>query len=148
MGVYEHAFERNPSTRHARLKRLLVVDQDEEWAEPLRDALAEAGYRLSLAAGAHEAIRQLLDHTPDLVVVSTLVGDRALDTLLSEFQSCATPPPVLLVAGLRGERRWEAWRTLPCVSIIRQPFRMGDVVEAARALVGDPWEPYGGAPEK
>lgn len=139
MSLSEGSFEQRPSTRHARFKRILVVDQDEEWGEPLRDALDAVGYRLSLAAGAHEAIRQIQDRPPDLLVVSALVGDRALDTLLSELQSQATPPPVLLVAGLRGERRWEGWRTLPVVSLVRPPFTLDDVVEAARSLVGEPW---------
>jgi DNA-binding response OmpR family regulator len=129
-----------PPTRHARFKTILLVSPDEAWSSPIQDALSTGGYRMHPTSGVHETLRAIRDRRNDLVVISDLVGDRRLEELLEELKALRLPPPILLVACLHGEKRWEAWRALPSRSLVRAPFEILDIVEATKALIGSPWE--------
>jgi DNA-binding response OmpR family regulator len=121
-----------PATRHVRFKEILIVEDDETWALGLRDALAKGGYRVSLALALYEAVRRMREKVPDLFVVSALLGEQAAETLLRELEGLRVPPPILLVGPRPGEIRWEAWRSLPSLSVVGQPFELADVLEGAR----------------
>jgi DNA-binding response OmpR family regulator len=136
-GEYPHE---RPETRHVRFKKILVVDRDGDWGLPVRETLAASPYLTRHVADIGEGACSIGRSEPDLVVISSLVGDHSLQMLLRELESLATPPPVLLLAYLHGESRWSPWRSLPCISILRTPFTMHDVLEGVRALIGEPWE--------
>lgn len=131
--------QEGPATRHVRFKEILVVEDDETWALALQDALSGGGYRVNLTMSLYDAVRAVRK-SPDLVLVSALVGDQVSEALLREIESVKLPPPVLLVGTRKGEARWEAWKSLPCLSKVGQPFQLVDVLEAARAILGSPWE--------
>jgi DNA-binding response OmpR family regulator len=128
------------ATRHVRFKSVLLVEEDETWALAVMDALSEGGYRVALAGSVDEALRALRHKSPDLLLVSALLGEAASETLLRELEALKLPPPVLLVGSRKGESRWRAWRSLAFVTAVEQPFELPDVREAAEALLGAPWE--------
>lgn len=129
-----------PATRHVRFKDVLLVEEDETWALALKDALSAGGYRVNLALGLPEAVAALRRKSPELLLVSALLGEQASESLLRELEGRRVPPPVLLVGTRRGESRWEAWNSLSTLSRVEQPFTLGDVLESARAVLGSPWE--------
>ncbi len=133
------SLEEHPPTRHLRYKRILVVDPEDQWSRPIRDALEDCGFYVYAASGPREGARRFSDRAADLLVVSTFGGDRALRHVLEELQALSEPPPVLVVAALNGEMRWEAWQALPRVTRIRQPFTIDDIVQAARSVLGNCW---------
>ena len=131
----------SPETRRVRFKEILVIDH---WPFAIGEALEEARYRLLPRVDLNRALHSVGRRGLDLVVVSDLVGDRALEALLEELRALDVPPPTVLVASLQGLKRWEAWRALSNTSIVCSPFRMEDVLEAVRAQIGDPWEDLAG----
>ena len=52
---------------------ILVVDDDEEIRASLRRGLSLEGYRVSLASGGEEALRQVRAQVPDLVVLDVMM---------------------------------------------------------------------------
>jgi DNA-binding response OmpR family regulator len=129
-----------PQTRHTRFKTILLVCPDEAWGSPIQNALSMGGYRVHSTSDVHDSLRAIRDGRNDLGVLSDLVGDRALEAILEEVKALRLPPPMLLVASLHGEKRWEAWRAVPRRSLVKAPFQVSDIVEATRALIGSPWE--------
>jgi DNA-binding response OmpR family regulator len=140
MDTHGHSLGERPSTRHVRYKKVLLVDHHEGWGEPILDVLTDRGYKVVVASGAGAAANAMDRGPVDLVVVCAMVGEEMMTKLLEYLQGEACPPPVLLVAALHGDHRWEAWRQLPCTAVLRPPYTMADVVEAVKALVGSPWQ--------
>jgi DNA-binding response OmpR family regulator len=129
-----------PATRHVRFKEILLVEDDATWALALNDALSEGGYRITPAASTPDAVRSLRQKPSDLVIVSALLGEAASEMLRVELEHLKVPPPVLLIGTRPGDARWDSWTSLPFVSAVEQPFELPDVREAARAILGTPWE--------
>ena len=51
------------------MKRILVVDDEENIRELYRDELVEEGYEVELAPDGHEALRKFESFRPDLVTL-------------------------------------------------------------------------------
>lgn len=132
-------------TRPVRFKEILIVDQDEVWALVMRDAVAGGGFRVNLATSIDEAIRKIREESPDLLLVSCLVNAEASEAFLPEIGALKAPPPVVLVGLRDGDATWEAWKSRPYVSVVRQPFKSRDVLQVAVALLGSTWEDLTGS---
>jgi hypothetical protein len=143
MAVHTIGSGPSPETRRVRFKEVLVLEFP---PFSIGAALEAARYRLRPAAEIDQAIRSVGHGEIELVVISDLVGDRALHALMEELRAHPAPPPAILVPSLQGVKRWEAWKSLSGTSIVRSPFKMNDVVEAVRAQIGDPWVDLGAGP--
>ena len=126
-------------TRVVRLRKVLVVDRDAFWGPAIRLALEESGYYLNLVADAQEGCRRALERAYDLVIVSASVGQGALQGILEMLSRRVSPPSVIVLAGADELRMQKDYPGVPCLSILRRPCAIEDVVDAARALVGVPW---------
>jgi len=135
-----HSLEDRPSTRHVRVKKILIVDRDEYWGPAMRLALQECGYYLNLVRDSVEGRRRAFERLYDLVVLSASMGEVTVRTILGELGRHGTPPPVIVVAGAEEIKDRAALQAVPCVSMVRRPCPVEEVVDAARALIGEPWE--------
>lgn len=115
---------------------VLVIEPDKPWAEAVCGALREKGFAPAPAATPEEARWRLHERHYDLLVLSTALGDIALEVLMAELHGHGVPPPVLLIEDRRGGAASEAWRFLRAARSLRRPCRVRDVVDAAMTLVG------------
>jgi DNA-binding response OmpR family regulator len=129
-------------TRHVRLRKVLVVDRDTFWGPAIRLALEESGYYLNLVADPQEGGRRALERAYDLVIVSASVGQGALQGILETLARRVKPPCVIVLAGADELRMQKDLQGVPCLSILRRPCAIEDVVDAARALIGVPWSDH------
>jgi DNA-binding response OmpR family regulator len=126
-------------TRVVRMRKVLVVDRDAFWGPAIRLALEESGYYLNLVTDAQEGCRRALERAYDLVIVSASVGQGALQGILETISRRVSPPSVIVLAGADELRMQKDFQGVPCLSILRRPCAIEDVVDAAQALVGAPW---------
>jgi DNA-binding NtrC family response regulator len=131
--------DQEPETRPVRFKKVLVIDQDEAWALVMRDAVARGGFCVALSTSIDETVRTIRGQTPDLLLISCLLDVEAGENLLREIDNLKEAPPVVLVGLKDGDDRWEPWRPRPYVTIVRQPFKLHDVLEAVRTLLDTAW---------
>ena len=134
--------EQRPPTRCVRLRKVLIVDRDAFWGPAIRLALEESGYYLNLVADAQEGCRRGLERAYDLVVVSASMGQGPLLSILDALARRVKPPAVIVLAGADELRMRKDLEGVPCLSILRRPCAIEDVVDAARALVGVPWSDH------
>ena len=143
MTTSSHGLHDRPSTRHVRLKRVLLVDADPVQGAEVRRALEESGYYLNHVSSAVEARRREAERVYDLVVVSAALGEGVLGVLIDELGRRPTPPPVLVLAGPGGLKRRADLDGVTCLMVLRAPFTAADAAGAARALAGPPWDEPG-----
>ena len=129
-----------PSTRRVRLKKVLVVDSDPARGPALACVLEEAGYYLNLVGQAAEGRRRSFERAYDLVVLSADLGEGVLRVIVDELGTRPSPPPVLVLAGDDGLKSRGEIDGVTCVMVLRSPFSPAEAAEAARALVGPPWD--------
>jgi DNA-binding response OmpR family regulator len=139
MAAGDQPLEQHPPTRFARLRKILIVDQDEFWGPAIRLALEETGYYLNLVADPVEGCRRVQERAYDLVIVSASVGQAPLQAILELLARRVTPPGVIVLAGADELRMQKDHAGVPVLSVLRRPCAVEDVVDAARAMVGAPW---------
>lgn len=129
-----------PSTRRLRLKKVLIVDPDPAQGEAVARILEEAGYYLNRIAEAAEGRRRAFERAYDLVVLSASLGEAVVRIMVDELGARPSPPPVLILAGADGLKSRGDMDGVTCVMVLRSPFAPEEAAEAARALVGPPWD--------
>lgn len=85
--------------------KVLIVDDEEEFASALAERLELRDMEASLAHDAAQAREQLQKQRPDVVLLDVLLpGESGLD-VLTEIKSEMPDLPVLLLTGRGGERK-------------------------------------------
>jgi len=131
-----------PPTRCVRLRKVLVIDRDAFWGPAIQAALEETGYYLNLVADAREGCRRAMERAYDLVIVSASLGQGALVGIVESLARRINPPCVILLLGTDEPRMEKDQLGVSCLSILRSPFAVEDVVDTARTLVGVPWSDH------
>ncbi len=131
-----------PPSRCVRLRKVLVIDRDAVWGPAIHDALEDSGYYLNLTADAQEGCRRSMERAYDLVIVSESIGRAALQAILGTLSHRARPPAAIVLAGEDSGPMSRESTDVPRLSVLRRPFAIEDVVDAARALVGVPWSEH------
>ena len=131
-----------PQTRCVRLRKVLVIDRDAFWGPAIQAALEETGYYLNLVADAREGCRRAMERAYDLVIVSASMGQGAVLGILESIARRINPPCVIVLAGADELRMEKDQVGVSCLSILRPPFAVEEVVDTARALVGVPWSDH------
>ena len=82
----------------------LVIDDDRDFCESLRDVLAERGFRVSLAGDEESAAKQLQTRQPRAVLLDVLLGrDSDSTRILQSIRDCNPQAEVVVVTGHREE---------------------------------------------
>jgi CheY-like chemotaxis protein len=117
---------------------LLIVDDDEATRMLLTELFNAHGYAVVLAENGEEALKQLLDYAPDLVVLDlqmpVMDGWRfRSEQLLSNVRAAAVP--VVILTGT--ENAAKSARALRAAGFVEKPFEpdllLGAVLSALRA---------------
>lgn len=114
---------------------ILVIDPDRPWSEAVCGALRERGFAPAPAATPAEAQWRLHERRYELLILSSSIGDIALESLMADLHGHGVPPPVLLIEDHRDGGASEAWRFLRAARTLRRPCRVRDVIDAASSLV-------------
>lgn len=130
------------STKCFRLRKVLVVDRDKFWGPAIHLALEEMGYYLNLVVDAAEGRRRAAERAYDLVIVSASLGQVALQGILDALARLEKPPSVIVLAGTDELRMQKDVQGVPCLSILRRPCAVEDVVDVTRELIGAPWSDH------
>ncbi len=133
-GAAEEATVANTAIPARDPNAILLIDPDRPWAEAVCGALKEMGLAPAHASTTEEALWRLHERRYGLLIISSMSGDGAVETLLREINAHGAPPPVLLVEDRRGGGISEAWRFLRAARTLRRPCRVKDVADAAKSL--------------
>lgn len=117
--------------------RILIVEDDRAAAQLVMDGLSMAGYGTSHVTGAEEALGEIRDAPPDLIVLDIQLGG------LSGLQLCeilrknsATAAlPILMLTSLRTEREKVAGLRGGADDYMTKPFSEAELLARVEALL-------------
>ncbi|HEX7897535.1 MAG TPA: response regulator [Planctomycetota bacterium] len=116
-------------------KGILICDADPKEAATLRNSLDAAGYDVSCWIEPNDARDRLKARNYDVVIFSTNLSDKGMDSLLEDLRPRKVPPKVVLIAG-EDEGDAAARCFLRTVILVNRPFKVGEVADIVEHLIG------------
>jgi DNA-binding response OmpR family regulator len=117
------------------MARILIVDDELVLAETLQAWLQEDGHDVQVAANARDAIAQMLDTRPELVLSDVMMPDMSGTALLMAIRENAilSQVPVILMSALPMHRA--AGGSAGYAAFIRKPFPFQEMSELVRTVL-------------
>jgi DNA-binding response OmpR family regulator len=120
----------------AQLGRVLVVDDETQVSEMLRDSITYFGYVVQVAPSGEEALRALPTFRPDIILLDLTLPGISGEVVLEHVRRADPDVPVIMITGNSDVE--VACRTLAqgAFDYIAKPFdlaRLKQVLEAATA---------------
>lgn len=121
-------------------KKILVIDDDEEFLEELRDMLVMSGYDAIAVNDGTDALRIAKSIRPDLILVDIkmkgLNGLQVADKL-NQYVETVDIPIVAMSGHFNGTGRLPLMEDLGIKALIRKPFRPLDVISHIEKFTDD-----------
>ena len=119
-------------------KRILVVEDQEDNRQILRDLLANAGYQMIEAEDGEQAIAQAVKHVPDLILMDIQLplmdGYEATRRIKADPNLKAIPIIVVTSYALSGDE--EKARGAGCDAYVVKPYDTGQLEAIVAKLLG------------
>lgn len=121
---------------------VLVVDDERNIREIVREALETKGYATEVAEDGDKALELLKANRYRLMVLDIRMPSRDGLALLREAKSFADPHmPVLVLTGLASEQEMREARDLGATVCLRKPFQVEALMAQATQLLGEREQP-------
>lgn len=126
-----------PMTQEPSGKAILIANVDPKESASLRNSLEAVGYDVSCWLDAADARERLKVRSYELVIFSTNLGDKGMESLLEDLRPRKVPPKVVLIADEdQGDAAARCF--LRTVILVNRPFKYGEVADIVEHLVGAP----------
>ncbi|MBI4055475.1 MAG: response regulator [Elusimicrobia bacterium] len=108
------------------MKKILVVDDDEEIRNLYQHGLENLGYSVRMASSAGEAKQRLGEELPDLIIMDIMMPDTDGVTLTREIRSDSrtAPIPILVVSALSDAATLNDALLFGAVDYLVKPFEI------------------------
>jgi DNA-binding response OmpR family regulator len=119
-------------------KKILVVDDDRDIRIAMEMALKDLGPEVTSVGDGNQAVRQIEENQPDLVVLDMMLPKRSGFLVLERIKRDRVPgekPFVIMVTGNLGNRHKIYAERLGVDKYITKPFRMNKLLEAITELL-------------
>jgi two-component system KDP operon response regulator KdpE len=124
-------------------ERILVVDDEPQFLRALRTNLRGAGYDVTTASTAEEALSSAAIHPPEAIILDLLLPDGRGTDVCRELRKW-TEAPIVLVSAVGEEREKIAALDAGADDYVTKPFAIGELLARLRAVlrrVGPATEP-------
>ena len=119
-------------------KKILVVDDDRDIRIAMEMALKDLGPEVTSVGDGNQAVREIEENEPDLVVLDMMLPKRSGFLVLERIKRDRTPgekPYVIMVTGNLGNRHKIYAERLGVDRYITKPFRMNKLLDAIVELL-------------
>ena len=117
------------------MTRLLVVDDEPTVRELLSAALRFAGFRVTSAATATEAVAAATDEPPDLVLLDVMLPDLDGFEVVRRLREQHRPVPVLFLTARDGQADKVTGLSLGADDYVTKPFDLAELIARIRAIL-------------
>lgn len=129
-----------------RQKRILMVDDDADFAAGIRLVLASQGFAFVHVPEPKQGLEKLSEVEPDLIILDVVMGNRTEGfSFAKELRDSAkhgrwARTPILVLTGMRGQDGFEfsvapdAAMFLPCDEFLEKPVRPAVLLETVTRM--------------
>lgn len=118
-------------------RKLLVIDDEQDLLDFLRNVLSEEGYAVSTAPDGVQGISRARHEHPDLILLDLMMpqmdGWEVL-RILKSLPETAKTPVVVLTARMDPQSKWEGWQQ-GAVDYITKPFSLQELKLRLREIL-------------
>ncbi len=127
-----------------RVRRVLVIDDDNGIRDILRRALEAAGYAVHEAPDGAAGLKRFRDEGADLVITDIIMPEReGVETIMALRKESPATPVFAVSGGGGGGDYLEIALKLGARRVFPKPFRLSEVVAAVDEALGGPKEAAG-----
>jgi len=117
-------------------QHILIIDDDVEVTESIRQALIAAGYSVSVALDGNQGLAYTEAKSPDLLILDIMMPRRSGFLVLERLrQNDSVPIPVIMITGNEGARHREYAEMLGVNDYINKPFTMDRLLNSISDLL-------------
>lgn len=114
---------------------VLVVEDDRDLSEGIREVLQREGYRVLVAGNGVQGREAVYRDRPDLVILDMMMPRMGGFPVLEHFRGKADAPPIIMITANEGSRHKAYAEMLGVIAYLRKPFAMETLLGAvARGL--------------
>jgi CheY-like chemotaxis protein len=126
--------EESPSVE--KNQHILIIDDDVEVTESIRQALLAVGYSVSVALDGNQGLAYTEAKSPDLMILDIMMPRRSGFLVLERLrQNDSKPIPVIMITGNEGARHREYAEMLGVNDYINKPFTMDRLLASVSDLL-------------
>lgn len=115
-------------------ERILMIEDEKDLAEPLREGLVDAGFQVEIALDGATAIRMLAEHW-DLILLDLTLPDMGGESIVNYLRQLPDYPPILVLTARTGIKDKLALFRHGCDDYLTKPVIFEELVEHIRALL-------------
>lgn len=120
-------------------RRIVVVDDDQQLADLMREFLIEEGYTVEVCSKGDQAFTFIRSHLPDLIILDVRmaeIGGLGVLYLLSTDPQTREIPVLMCTAVSAGEMEpWQEVLDQKGVPILYKPFELTQLVAQVEAMI-------------
>jgi CheY-like chemotaxis protein len=115
---------------------VLVVEDEAEQRGEMDRALVEAGHRVDEVSSGNQALARLKEKRYDLLVTDLMMDDGTGFEVLQWVRENAPGLPVIICSSYAKPENLKTFLTANLYRIIRKPFRLDDLAQQVKELLG------------
>lgn len=114
------------------MERILVIDDELESCEMLRDILVKEGYKVGIAVSGHEGINLVKQHSPDLIICDAIMNALNGIGVLTKLKTMKLNIPVIMISAYGSHDIVVHALELGAVDFIHKPFKPNNIIEVVK----------------
>lgn len=114
--------------------RVLVIDDDDDVCEILRESLSDDGYAVATVPHGAAALDLIRDHQPAVIILDLRMPIMDGWSFAEQYRRIPTPPASLIVLSATRDIEQSA-RRLGAAAFIRKPFEVDEVKAAIERCI-------------
>lgn len=117
------------------MEKILVIDDELETCELLKDVLEKEGYRVSIAVTAREGLNLMKQSMPDLVLCDIVMGEMNGISFLGKLRKINEDIPVVIISAYGSYDNVIRALELGARDFIAKPFKPNAVVDIIKKVI-------------
>lgn len=118
------------------MKRVLLIDDNDEMLSVVRDALKKPTYQVDLCSDPFQTHEALAGNPYSLIICDVKMPGVSGLVLIDELQRQGNQTPVLFITGENSEETAREALRLRTHGIIEKPFRLSELRDRVRKIIG------------
>jgi len=113
-------------------KRILVVEDEQDFSETLRRTLTRESYRVRTARSGAEALEALEEERYDLVITDLVMPEMGGLRFIEELRRRGFRFPVIVITGYGNRKSYDQASKLMVSEFLNKPLAMATLIRAVR----------------